>query len=53
MWVVTVKPFANLLSLRISIHTTHVGGDEFFVDSCYSISISIHTTHVGGDGYKR
>ena len=46
-WPIATKIW--LTSLNISIHTTRVGGDIYFVLLLLYQSISIHTTRVGGD----
>ena len=41
---------STLCTCKISIHTTHVGGDPRLTAEYNSLAlISIHTTHVGGD----
>ena len=50
VWVVTEEIDLTIQFMRISIHTTRVGGDELpKVLLSKLMNISIHTTRVGGD----
>ena len=49
VWRETGKPYANLATTRISIHSLRVEGDQIIRDVFGIVKISIHSLRVEGD----
>ncbi len=52
VWRETGKPYANLATTRISIHSLRVEGDQIIRDVFGIVKISIHSLRVEGDAVR-